>query len=71
MKNAFEIFKGIIYTIFISVMWYYQGYICAEEDYNNGEWDIPKAIDVYQGKTTLQYTIMNGEKVDSVVVFKK
>ena len=71
MKNALEIFIGIIYTIFISVMWYCQGYICAEADYNNGKWDTPKAIDVYQGKTTLQYTMMNGEKVDSIVVFKK
>ena len=28
------------------------------------------AIDVYQGKTTIKYTISNGVKVDSVVVFK-
>ena len=28
------------------------------------------AIDVYQGKTTIKYTIRNGVKVDSVVVFK-
>lgn len=31
---------------------------------------LPKAIDVYQGKTTLEYTIVDGVKVDSVVVFK-
>ena len=31
----------------------------------------PSAIDVYQGKTTLEYTIRDGVKVDSVVVFKK
>lgn len=31
----------------------------------------PKAMDVYQGKTTLEYTIRNGVKVDSIVVFKK
>lgn len=30
----------------------------------------PKAIDVYQGKTTLEYTIRDGEVIDSVVVFK-
>jgi hypothetical protein len=30
----------------------------------------PQAIDVYQGKTTLEYTIIDGEIVDSVVVFK-
>lgn len=31
----------------------------------------PTAMDVYQGKTTLEYTIIDGIKVDSVVVFKK
>ena len=31
----------------------------------------PSAIDVYQGKTTIEYTIRDGVKVDSVVVFKK
>lgn len=30
----------------------------------------PQAIDVYRGKTTLEYTIRDGEIVDSVVVFK-
>ena len=30
----------------------------------------PQAIDVYQGKTTLEYTIRDGEIVDSIVVFK-
>lgn len=30
----------------------------------------PQAIDVYQGKTILEYTIRDGEIVDSVVVFK-
>lgn len=30
----------------------------------------PQAMDVYQGKTTLEYTIRDGEKIDSVVVFK-
>ena len=30
----------------------------------------PSALDVYQGKTTIEYTIKDGVKVDSVVVFK-
>jgi hypothetical protein len=30
----------------------------------------PTALDVYQGKTTLEYTIRDGEVIDSVVVFK-
>lgn len=32
--------------------------------------ELPSAMDVYQGKTTLQYTVINGVKMDSVVVFK-
>ena len=31
----------------------------------------PSAIDVYQDKTTLEYTIRDGVKVDSIVVFKE
>ena len=31
----------------------------------------PTAMDVYQGKTTLEYTIRDGEIIDSVVVFKE
>lgn len=31
----------------------------------------PSAIDVYQGKTTIEYTIRGGVKVDSAVVFKE
>ena len=31
----------------------------------------PSALDVYQGKTTIEYTIRDGVKVDSVVVFKE
>ncbi|MBR1620738.1 MAG: hypothetical protein IJ669_01290 [Prevotella sp.] len=31
----------------------------------------PSAMDVYQGKTTLQYTYVDSVKVDSIVVFKE
>lgn len=30
----------------------------------------PKAIEVYQGKTTLKYTIVDGVAKDSTVVYK-
>lgn len=30
-----------------------------------------KVMDVYQGKTTIEYTIRDGVKVDSIVVFKE
>lgn len=33
------------------------------------EWN-PTAMDVYQGKTTIEYTIRDGVKTDSVVVWK-
>ena len=32
--------------------------------------DIPTAMDVYQGKTTLEYKVVDGVKADSVVIFK-
>ena len=31
----------------------------------------PNAMDVYQGKTTLEYTIRDGEVIDSIVVWKR
>lgn len=31
----------------------------------------PTAMDVYKGKTSLEYTIVDGVKVDSCVTFKK
>lgn len=30
----------------------------------------PTAMDVYQGKTTIEYKVVDGVKVDSVVIFK-
>lgn len=32
--------------------------------------NIPTALDVYQGKTTIKYEVVDGVKVDSVVIFK-
>ena len=31
----------------------------------------PTAMDVYQGKTTIEYTIRDGIKVDSIIVWKE
>ena len=41
-------------------------YIPSSKEYNQ-----PKAIDVYQGKTTLEYTMRDGVVIDSVVVYKE
>lgn len=35
-----------------------------------GSRNIPTAMDVYQGKTTLEYKVVDGVKADSVVIFK-
>ena len=32
--------------------------------------DVPSAMDVYQGKTVLKHTIVDGVKVDSCVIFR-
>lgn len=34
------------------------------------EYHEPKAIEVYQGKTTLEYTMKDGVVVDSIVIYK-
>lgn len=31
----------------------------------------PTAMDVYQGKTTLEYKVIDNVKIDSIVIFKK
>ena len=31
----------------------------------------PRAMDVYQGKTTLKYTVVNGIKTDSTVIYNR
>jgi len=34
------------------------------------EYQEPKAIEVYQGKTTLEYKVKDGVVVDSIVIYK-
>ena len=50
-------FAGSLFTLGLSVLMF-----CTNNE--------PTAMDVYQGKTTLQYTIVDSVKVDSVVVWK-
>lgn len=38
--------------------------------YIGTEYNSPKAIEVYQGKTTLKYEIIDGVKIDSIVIYK-
>lgn len=51
---------------FTNYVWYDRG----QEDMLKQINKLPSAMDVYQGKTALQYTVVDGIKVDSVVVFK-
>jgi len=44
--------------------------IAIEIDTSNKE-NIPSALDVYQGKTTLRITYQDSIAVDSIVVFKE
>ena len=57
---------GLIFGIIIAVLFFTEGILiyCINSDSQ------PTARDVYQGKTTLEYKVVDGVKVDSVVVFK-
>lgn len=57
------VFMGIIIAILMFIEICLFGIIIEKQK--------PSALDVYQGKTTIEYTIRDGVKVDSVVVFKK
>ena len=57
-----DIFTGICFLIFLFIEIGIINNIISEPT--------PTAMDVYQGKTTIEYKIVDGVKVDSVVVFK-
>lgn len=64
MKEFISTIIVIAFILLVVIGSYNRGYDHAMKK-------VPTAMDVYQGKTTLQYTIVDGAKVDSVVVFKK
>ena len=51
---------GLIMLIFLTV--FFTLLVCKLK---------PSAIEVYQGKTTLEYKIIDGEVIDSCVVYKQ
>ena len=63
-----DVFKVRSLTWFSAILITYG--VCVAIEFSDSRRK-PNAIDVYQGKTTLEYTIRDGEIVDSVVVFKK
>lgn len=54
------------FIVITNSVWYNKGQKNMLEKIN----EQPSAMDVYQGKTALQYTVVDGVKIDSVVVFK-
>ena len=54
---------GVFITIFVFIE--YALIACIIDDKN------PTAMDVYQGKTTLEYKVVDDVKVDSIVIFKE
>jgi hypothetical protein len=54
------------FIVSTNITWYNKGQENMLEKIN----ERPSAMDVYQGKTALQYTVVDGVKIDSVVVFK-
>lgn len=59
---------GYLALLVIAASLFTLGYLTAVRTLIDGK---PTAMDVYQGKTTLEYTIRDGVKTDSVVIFKK
>lgn len=55
----FGVFLGVSCTILIF-------FSCSDDSSDNS----PTAIDVYQGKTTLQYVVVDSVVVDSCVIWK-
>ena len=66
MKEIIAFGLALLFVVFIGIIWYEEGKHDMLKEVN----ELPSAMDVYQGKTTLQYTIVDGQKIDSMVVFK-
>lgn len=60
--------KEIIVTIFAVIIVYIVATLLGKCVYDNT--NCPTALDVYQGKTTLEITYRDSIPVDSVIVFK-
>ena len=66
MKEFVAYVLLVVFIIIICYVMHERGMSDAYEEMKQ----YPSAMDVYQGKTTLQYTIIDDVKIDSVVVFK-
>lgn len=61
--NKMDIYWGFVVGMIITSTVFIGLHIKSYKDY-------PQAIDVYQGKTTLKYTVIDGIVTDSIVVWK-
>lgn len=59
MNDGCLVFVAIVLIAFASAL-------LTSKIYENN----PSAMDVYQGKTALEYTVVDGVKVDSTVIWK-
>lgn len=65
-RNDGKFDDGVTLGLIIMLLFYTEAFLiyCSDNKPN------PTAMDVYQGKTTLEYKVVDGVKVDSVVIFK-
>ena len=63
MNNVNATYCGFVVGMIITSVVFIGLYIKSYKDY-------PQAIDVYQGETTLKYTVIDGVVTDSTVVWK-
>ena len=64
-----EFMAYILLVAFLTVVCFAMHDLGMDDAYEEMK-QYPSAMDVYADKTTLQYTIVDGVKIDSVVVFK-
>lgn len=65
-NNKYSFDEGIAFGIVFSVMFVIEVALLSDFLKN----PTPTAMDVYQGKTTLEYKMVDGVKTDSMVIFK-
>lgn len=66
-NNKLDFDGGVFFGIVFSVIFVIEVSLVAHVI----EEPKPTAMDVYQGKTTLEYKIVDDVKTDSIVIFKK
>lgn len=65
-RNDGKFDDGVTLGLIIMLLFYTEAFLI----YCSDNKPTPTAMDVYQGKTTLEYKVVDGVKVDSVVIFK-